>query len=226
MHPKKKHIIDVYGKEPETLDELAQCVIAVIEAEKNTDNWPRKNSRTKNFKVDGFAWDIHWIDRVPNTHSSPINGIQNWEKEPNKPFGYPGWTGRVWIRYKEEPVGFGSDAFARTLTYTGTGGAGGYQGPWEEIGAARFKRFERSLTKAHYSRIPSYSWDYRIYQSDWPIIDEKIRQDLMFHKLADTQMPAIRHKFLWQDPAMVISDTEFMAESAIIEAKKEKLRAY
>ena len=57
MNLVKSNILKIFKKEPETLDELAQCVIAVIES--------------NNVKVIGFQWDIKFGD-VPNTHHSPV----------------------------------------------------------------------------------------------------------------------------------------------------------
>lgn len=77
-----------------------------------------------------------WNDHVRNSHSCPRNGVQNWSgRDADKPTGYPGWTGRIYIKVKPGMMkyrgksymedGFGSDYFADTTINTGSGGGGG-----------------------------------------------------------------------------------------------------
>ena len=118
----KKDILKVYGREPTTLDELAECVIKVID---------------RQTPVAGFVWHIRHDTSVSNTHDCPIDGVTNWGgRDQNRPFGYPGWEGRVWIRYKSDKETWGSDPFRATLTHTGAGGWGSYDGPWQKISRA------------------------------------------------------------------------------------------
>jgi hypothetical protein len=125
----KKPIVDLYGKEPETLDELAECVIKVM------------NQRSD---VLGFQWDMWYSKCVSNTHNSPIGKPTNWGCNDDLPRGYPGWAGRVWFRIRDRNS-FGSEVLANTLTYTGTGGYGGYHGPWENIGEALYELYLSSV---------------------------------------------------------------------------------
>lgn len=183
MNLVKSNILKIFKKEPETLNELAQCVIAVIE----------KN----NVKVLGFQWDIKFGD-VPNTHHSPVGFPLNWGRERDKPLHYPGWRGRVWIRYDTHlrPRSFGSDPFRETLTHTGTGGYGSYDGPWNEI-------LNSSVPK-----IYTYSWDYLFFQSDWPELE---RQEQLICALHGE--PYIgKHFFSWTDPETKRKDEELIQE--------------
>jgi len=211
----KERILQVYGREPESLDELARCVIAVIENQKNDDY----GQGGKNYRVAGFAWDIHYRDLVSNTHSSPAGLPQNWRGEAHLPKGYPGWMGRVWIRYAEPCRSFGSSPFDSTLTHTGTGGAGGYGGPWETISAERFRRYGHKRVKDAYPEICCYSWDYRIYQADWPKLTQWVEKQQIWSELSGK--PWLKnHTFEWNDPEVLAQDAAFLAECATIKAKE------
>lgn len=218
--PIKSNILKVYGREPETLDELARCVIAVIESQENGDIFERKNRKVKKmFKVLGFAWDICYTEGVSNTHSSPEGHPQNWRQTDGIPKCYPGWTGRVWIRYSEECRSFGSDPFAKTLTHPGTGGFGGYNGPWESIANHRFKRYGHGQPKKAYPEPKIYSWDYKLYDLDWPLIAKWVEKQRMWAELSG-QPWQTRHKFEWTDEETLAADATFIAECATIKAKE------
>jgi len=192
-HPRKKHILNVYGREPRGLDDLARCVIAVI------------NHRRP---VVGFAWQISKSAKVSNSHSAPLDGVHNWSRKPELPMGYPGWQGRVWIRYAAPDRGFGSDAFHETLTDTGTGGFGSYDGPWTGISKVRWETYGyKTRGKNVYPEPQIYSWGYRFYDSDWP----DLYKDDLFDIIANK--PKVNtHKFLWNDPKVEQSDTEFISQ--------------
>ena len=220
MHPRKQEILDIVGKEPETLDELAKCVIAVIESQDNTDRWKKKTTTPNKFKVVGFKWDITYGD-ISNSHSSPLSGVQNWGcRDDSGPTSYPGWHGRCWIRYRDYPHSFGSTPFEKTLTHTGSGGGGGYDGPWEEVSSMRYCRYGHKEAKNPYPKIECYSWYYRIYEDDWPELKKRIREDRMWSEIAGTKDPKMHHEFEWYDPETVIKDAEFIAECLTIKGKK------
>ena len=192
----KKDILKVYGREPRSTSELAECVIKVID---------RKTP------VAGFAWDIRRDTSVSNTHDCPIDGVTNWGgRDQNRPFGYPGWEGRVWIRYKSDKETWGSDPFHATLTYPGTGGwRGSYDGPWQKISRAWHKAHPNQNKKGFKPRYPQpqvYGWDYRFFDSDWP--------DLYYTEIFDIIKGSKRtkHKFLWEDPEVVDADRDFISK--------------
>jgi hypothetical protein len=217
--PLKENILQVYGREPETLDELARCVIHMIESQENVDLIRRKNRSVKKMhKVLGFAWDIRYSDSVGNSHSSPEGYSQNWRRKENVPMGYPGWSGRVWIRYSEEYRGA---PFNKTLTHTGTGGSGGYGGPWAQIGSVRFNRYKslQQIPKDAYPEPKIYSWDYKFYDLDWPAVALWVEQQKVWGELSD-QPWQNRHKFCWEDHDTLVADSAFIAECATIKAMK------
>lgn len=186
----KKKILKLYGHDPRSLDELAECTIKVI---------------NEKARVAGLAWEIRH-GTVSNTHSCPINGVENWgERHKDRPTGYPGWNGRVWIRYAEINKGFGSDPFRETLTYPGTGGWGAYSGPWASLSSKWFNRFKFDRKKAYYPEPQIYSWDYRFYDSDWP--------DLDYYNLFDminTGSKRNKHYYIWEDEEIRNQDKEFV----------------
>jgi hypothetical protein len=224
LHPKQQHIVDIFGKEPETLDEVAKACIAVISA----------NST----RVVGFAWTIGFAQEVSNSHNAPINGYTNWGGHDTRgdDRNYPGFGGRVWIRYAEDPDFMRcSDNFNKTLTYTGTGGGGSYNGPWDDISLAtygtRTRKDYRHRFVYKYPNPKCYSWDYRFFSSDFPALctdptvlladeiaafnhaeDEKV----IWNKLQNTyyrrEKFALEHGFEWTDPELKAADEKFLAE--------------
>jgi hypothetical protein len=215
VHPRKQYILDVYGCEPETLDEVAKCVIAVINNCDSGDRYERKSKieGVKKLKVLGFSWDITYGE-ASNSHSAPLNGKTNWSgRDKTAPRYYPGWNGRVWIRYDGYSSNAGSEPFERTLTHVGTGGGGGYNGPWEALAVARWKRYGHTDPKDSFPAPQIYSWDYRFYLSDWPMLEDSIRQQRVYDKLAGKPTD-MRHKFQWEDTATMIKDAEFLAYCA------------
>lgn len=219
MKPSRKdYILSVYGREPETLDELAQCVIAVINSQLNGVPHSKSSKKPANYRVVGFCWEIAHRELVCNTHSSPEGYPLNWERRHDVPKGYPGWMGRVWIRYADTLSGWGSDPFEKTLTHTGTGGRGSYDGPWRRISEVYFQRYRasRNLPKQAYPASLCYSWDYRFYDLDWPVLAANIVKsfewDQMVAALSQKSCDRPRHRFLWEDPEVQKADREFIAD--------------
>lgn len=196
MHPLQQKIIEVYGREPQTLDELAQAVIAMAQV------------NCQNVLV-GFHWDISYSDLVSNSHWSPIGQPQNWHHDPKLPLGYPGFCGRVWYRFSGPPGGFGSDALNNTLTHAGSGGYGGYNGPWERLCSQVYRHQQKYRTKRKDLDIHCYSYDYRLFLSDWPLVENMVRQEQTFALLIDKDFRC-KHRFAWDDPAQVERDQKIL----------------
>lgn len=204
IHARKKAIIDLWGRDPETLDELAHCVIAVIES-----RFSKEYNKAPPYKVLGFAWELRHSNEVSNTHECPLDGVTNWgRRDPTAPSYYPGWVGRVWIRY--DGVMAGSAPFVRTLTHPGTGGYGGYNGPWEKLQLARHyhmqQKNQKNLEPPPYPELMIFSWDYKFFDSDWPCLGK----DRLFDILKETDQKL--HRFLWEDPITKSSDEWFLAK--------------
>ena len=67
--------------------------------------------------------NLHWSDRVSNSHNRPRDGVTNWDRNVDKPMGYPGWSGRIEFQLSHD-LGFGSDVLNNTGIHTGSGGGG------------------------------------------------------------------------------------------------------
>lgn len=195
---------DIYS-----LDELAENTIALCNDYLSKKLDRRGLAHNHNDRVVGFCWDIHKSDLVVLTHSAPVGYKTNWHGDPDRPLSMPGWYGRVWIRYDynhatKNSVGhWGSDPFRGTLTYTGTGGFGGYGGPWDRIYSCyHINRTNRKLPA--YPEPMIYSWDYHFFDSDFP----NLSTGLVFAKLAGK--PLDSHYYLWEDPGTLAADREYI----------------
>lgn len=219
MHPRKQRVLDVFGRDPETLDELAHCVIKVIESCWASSRWDHTPENQECCKVVGFSWDIK-MHRVSNTHSAPLDGVQNWGGKDGVPTGYQGWNGRVWIRYDNPDSNPSSDAFSSTLTYPGTGGSGSYDGPWKDIEHAHW-----TLSTGKHKGIKDIpkpqlcSWDYKIFLADWPALAEELNKQKVVDRLSGKidALPKV-HRFLWEDPLTKIEDARLLSKYAMFKA--------
>lgn len=189
--------------EPSTLDELAHTVIGLV-----------NKKLLPGTSVTGFSWDIRYTQHVPNTHSAPVFGVENWRQYKDIPCGYPGFTGRVWIRFSNclsQSAHF--DLMSTTLTYPGTGGGGSYSGPWTLISSKHFQLYGYARNRKDiYPEPQLYSWDYRIYLNDWPELQKEIEKaQIVFALSGNTHEKFIlKHKFLWNDPVTEAADREFL----------------
>ena len=212
---RKDRILALWGRDPRDLDDLGHCAIAVLNAQPNVDRF--KNVKTnKKVKVVGLKWDIQHHTQVSNSHDCPINGFTNWStRDASKPTGYPGWRGRVWVRYAEPIHSFGSNPWEETLLHTGTGGFGSYEGPWRLLHGQWYNAHRRNLSKPAEERISEpqiYSWDFRFFDEDWPELAEvrQIGPDTTWALLNDQRPPAPTHVFEWHDPKTQDADREFL----------------
>lgn len=199
--------------EPETLDQAFEFLLNSLQAEGD----PRRGPL-----VLGLAWSVSYRDRVSNTHSCPATGETNWGCKPDKPNGYPGYSGRVWVRYGyQDPNKFswGSDPFNRSQFFTGTGGGGSYDGPWKALCTARYNRFGHKKHASYYPEIDCFSWDFRFYHDDFPAIRELWVKNNLFNVVATGKTRInIEQYRVWEDPATVEADRIFMQECERVKA--------
>lgn len=203
---RKQHILKVFGKEPSTPEELAQCIIKVIESQFNSSFGSSKAG--KHYKVLGLAWNITFSESVSNSHNAPEGYPTNWSSKKSLPKGYPGWEGRVWIRYADHCRGFGSDPFPATLSHTGTGGGGDYNGPWAKI-ANKVYKYNRQKKEKFHPEPALYSWDYKIFLNDWPELVKWVEKQQIWAELSNTTWDR-NHSFCWTDPDTIAADQEFL----------------
>lgn len=188
------------GEYPESMGEVAECVIEHL----------RKTST-----VVGFAWNMIKSENVSNSHHCPHNGVRNWaRRDAGLPNGYPGWTGRVWVRYGETPKMFGSDPFRGSRTFPGTGGFGDYGGPWKSINHISFlTRINKIKTKYD---VIAYSWDYIFYDADWPGLAKSQEEDKAWDILKGVKRK-VTHQFRYIDSEVERMDDEFIKKYTNLE---------
>lgn len=198
----RRNIVARFG-EPRTLDELARTVIRTI------DRHLADREESQSNRVVGFAWELRYGE-VSNSHVAPIGKKTNWSRIGELPSTYPGYQGRVWIRYSDLHRGHGSDTFASTLTYTGTGGWGSYSGPFDRISSRRFHRYGYTHGPETYPEPQVYSWDYRFFEDDWPLIKQARERDQILAYLGGETGVYHTHRFEWQDPEILARDQQFI----------------
>ena len=106
-----------------------------------------------------------YSSRISNTHASPLNGKTNWgRRDPSLPTYYPGWQGKVWIGFKNKLANDRLDTMSASqlldprCIYTGTGGGGIYDYPFQE-----------ALRTVHKGCHP-WSYGVCIFEDDWPTL--------------------------------------------------------
>jgi hypothetical protein len=182
----RKDILRIYGKEPETLDEIAEAVRMVA---------------STYCKVIGFSWKVRYLKKAPSSHAAPVEGYRAHHRVGP---GYEGFYGRVWIRYAWDPDHQSDMILRRTLTYPGSGGGGGYGGPWAELCSLRHRK---KLPKPH-----CYSWDYTFYIDDWPALRKTFEQERIMNLLKSdtTSLEDMYHEYDWQDEETFKKDEKFI----------------
>jgi hypothetical protein len=111
---------------------------------------------------------MQYSNTTSNTHSCPIGGKQNWRSVMDKPQGYPGWSGRLWIVYDKSPTNtdrHSYDRLSQVYLHTGTGGYGWYNMP------NTWRKYMPSVDQCY-----PLSWDAKIWADDWPLVRANIIQ--------------------------------------------------
>ncbi len=203
----KDSIVRDFG-EPATMEELFYTTIKVINRQLANSKREKKDNR-----VLGLAWTVSRSDHMRNSHNCPINGVTNFSTMENttKAKGYPGYSGRVWVRYAHKPHSFGaSDLFHYALSYPGTGGSGSYSGPWRLVSSAWFR--SKHLSDRNIPEPILYSWDYKIWEDDWPLIAENYSKRRMIDliKHGADRMPVEKSNLEWNDPETAAADLVLM----------------
>ena len=113
-----KHMIKISRESITSFEELMQYSTHVIE---------KNLHATDTAKLVLLQIDVNYHKAVSNSHCSPINGETNWGPTyKERPYSYPGWTGRVWVFYSQSTTDFESSHLSNCLIHPGTGGAGLY----------------------------------------------------------------------------------------------------
>lgn len=187
---KLKHMISIYGKEPSTFDELCEAIIATI------------NHNNPGILV-GLSFDLQYSTSVSNSHDAPHNGVTNWSgQNKSAPLYYRGLVGRIWYRLSRKNPGFSSNLFGCTMVHTGTGGGGGYNGPWEKV-----SNYEYNLRRSN-CRVDDlyiFSFDCRIFLDDFPALDNEINKRITYDLLRD-KTERYKFNYFWCDKKYTESD--------------------
>jgi len=209
MHPTKQKILDVIGSEPATLDELGNSLIKFLNTNTFSSRFDRKIYHGLN--VVGLRWQVSYNHNVSNTHNCPLSGVTNWQCENDKPRGYPGFSGRIWVRYEKHLDMWGSEGIEKYLGHTGSGGAT-EGGPWSHIAKEYYTYYgarKRNKNNQPFNEPVIYSWDYRFYIDDWPLIAKMVEQKQTFELLKSTKFK-MDHTFMWYDENTAQRDLEML----------------
>lgn len=117
---------DICGKESRNKDVISSHEVECIaknqrkkEYQKNVDKWNREfldtfdptkvdeciNSYLKkalNLEFKNITWYVKYSPLVSNSHGKPIHGVENFNRDETKPFGYPGFTGHIKGNYSQD----------------------------------------------------------------------------------------------------------------------------
>jgi hypothetical protein len=226
MGQRKQVAQSIYGAEPQTMNALGHAIVRLINDYKSERYSTQGMYLLPNpVKCVGLAWDITHSTDVSHTHSSPEGHKTCWGGCKPKHEPYSGWYGRVWVRYGAESGS--SDAFAGTLTHTGSGGGGWYDGPWDDVAKTHFTRFGRGKLPFDVPPEPKLcSWDYSIFDLDWPqIIEVKEHNELAcLRKFEGLDVPKLSNNFLWEDPETKAKDEAFLLDCRRVTHQKEVLK--
>lgn len=170
----KQQILDVYGHEPQSLDDLGMCVVTMIQHRIRSLRPCRPG-----LELTALQWEMRQHDLVNNSHSSPQGYPKNPFRTPDSPTGFPGWIGQVDIGLRGDYPGFASDMFHGTLTYPGTGGK------------------TRRLGEA--ARSECFGWDYRFFDADWPDVAEGVDRHRTWTILKGDPPWIGYHRFHWSN---------------------------
>ena len=69
--------------------------------------------------------DLHFVSCLSNSHSCPVNGVRNWNRNSKNPTSYPGFYGRVTFKFKKGHGNISISSLFHKLGFcTGSGGGG------------------------------------------------------------------------------------------------------
>jgi len=145
---RKENPVIQYLGAPTTLLEMAMKV----------EEYTRKKIwKEENYLV-YLSLGLRYSQQIGNTHSAPLNGVQNWSGDKDKPRGYPGWIGRIWYATRYAEKDSFSNPMRRVCIHTGTGGGGWYGYDFKD---------NLRWSKSH---LHSWGYDVKIFEDDWPSI--------------------------------------------------------
>jgi hypothetical protein len=127
--------------------------------------------------VHALRFHLRWNDHVSNSHSCPLNGVENWQRELDKPRSYPGWQGQVWFGIVSELADKSLDSYSSSFgiikpplnTGSGSGAGSGAAFGYKHAHSAGYKD---STSKYKYG-----SYDFKVFADDFPdFVDHEFRE--------------------------------------------------
>lgn len=116
-------------------NDLRKTATSITEIEDRVIAFSKKIS--PNYYIESLDINIGFIPSCSNSHGCPLNGVQNWGGDPNKPTGYPGYYGKVRFNTNTTNWGISKEGeYLRSYSgssllnlfmecYTGSGGSNG-----------------------------------------------------------------------------------------------------
>lgn len=187
-----------------TLDDFTKKIVDGIRHDVNIGR-----DNTKN-ELLGIAFDVTYNNFISNTHSAPKNGVENFMCKKELPKGYPGFSGRVWYRTKNEHNPKNTfKKFPTGCLHTGTGGYGSYDSKlWNEFYIYNHHHGEKS------DRPFIYSYDCKIFTDDFPEFEEfftiEIKGEEVMAALGNRSPKLFHIKYEWFDEETKQKDLEFI----------------
>jgi len=216
-HPNKKYTMKVFGKDPETLDEVFDSVIAIVNDQCRLNNEP-------DVEVVGLEIALTYTPEVSNTHECPLLGTTNWGgNDKTAPRNYPGFQGFICIRYNKDNESFMDHYLGHTLTHTGSGG-GGHTGPWGKIKTAYYDA-PRHIQKT-FERPEILRWDYKIFLDDFPELAGWVNKQMTSDMLVHGEINPITFNRTWHLKEQVQADKKFKAKFKKFKARRILNKAY
>ena len=177
-----------------------------------------KNLEKYNNKLIGLVFEVRYSKIVGNTHSCPINGVTNWAlREEGKPTGYPGFHGRVWLRFMNNQGSFGSNVLYKTGLNTGTGGGGSYDGIWKQLITASYK-LSKVTNETNETELRNkynlfcYSYDCKIFLDDFSGMQHLFNKLITFDAIAGTNKTIQQLRFEWEDKIHTSKDEQLVTD--------------
>lgn len=159
----------------------------------------------------GIAFDVTYKDFISNTHSAPKNGVENFLCKKELPKGYPGFSGRVWYRTKNEHNPKNTfQKFPTGCLHTGTGGYGSYGCKlWNT-----FSNYNYRYGMGRENKPFIYSYDCKIFTDDFPEFEEFFTNEILNEEvmaaLGNRSQKPFHIKYEWFDEETKQKDLEFI----------------
>lgn len=165
---------DIYS-----LDELAEHTIETIKQNIGHHSYSADSSQGN--QLLGFFWYIRSFHNISNHSYAPVGHSTNpGGRDLNMPTGFPGWYGKMTLRFRHKVWLWGSNMMNNTLIHTST----------SDRTIKRFPDKTKNKKDENYE-IEFYNWKINFFNSDFPNLD----MEQAFAKLKGETITA--HAYDW-----------------------------